>query len=125
MFLLHDGDINWTPAVDIYETKYQWLVYVELPGVSSDNIDLTVYPESVLIKGIKTPPVRELSAEKIEIIAGYFHREIHIPGRIRTASVTASMKNGVLSLILPAEKQTGIRMPDNRPGKQVKIEEGD
>lgn len=125
MFLLNDGDISWTPAVDIYETKNQWLVYIELPGVSSDDIDLTVYHESVLIKGIKTPPARELSAEKIEIYTGYFHREISIPGRICMAEVTASMKNGVLSLILPVEKQTSIRIPISRSGEQVEIEKGD
>ncbi len=72
MFLLRDGDFSWTPAVDIYETKNQWLVYIELPGVSSDEIDPAIYPESVLIKGIKIPPASELSAEKIEIYTGYF-----------------------------------------------------
>lgn len=125
MFLLHEGNISWTPAVDIYETKNQWLVYIELPGVSSDDIDLIVYPESVLIKGIKVPPARELSAEKIEIYTGCFHREIHIPGRICMADVTASMKNGVLSLILPAEKQKSIRIPVSRPGEPINIVKGD
>ena len=125
MFLLHNGDISWTPAVDIYETKNQWLVYIELPGVSSDDIDVTVYPESGLIKGIKIPPARELSAEKIEIYTGYFHREIRIPGRICMAEVTASMKNGVLSLILPIEKQKSIRIPVSQPGEPVEIEKGD
>ncbi len=125
MYLLRGGDISWTPAVDIYETEDKWLVYVELPGVLSANIDLTVFPESVLIKGIKTPPARELSAEKIEIFTGYFHREIYIPGRIRISEVTASMKNGVLSLILPAEKQTSIRIRVKMPGEPIEIEKGD
>lgn len=125
MFLLREGDISWIPAVDIYESEGKWLVYVELPGVSCENIDLAVYPESVSIRGIKTPPARELSAEKIEIYTGYFHREIHIPGRICISEVTASMKDGVLSMILPVEKQTIIRITASQPGEPVEIEKGD
>ena len=125
MFLLREGDIRWTPAIDIYETNDRWLVYVELPGVTSDNIDITVYPESVLVRGIKTPPAKELSAEKIEIYTGYFHREVLIPGRICIPEVTASMKDGVLSLILPAEKQSSIRIPVSQPGESLEIKEGE
>jgi HSP20 family protein len=125
MFLLRESDISWTPAVDIYETENRWLLFVELPGVSSDDIDVTVYPESVLIKGIKTPPAKALSAEKIEIYTGYFHREIRIPGKISIAEVTASLKNGILSMILPAEEQTNIRIPVDNPGEPIEIEKGD
>ncbi len=121
MFLLRDGDISWTPAVDVCERKNQWLVYIELPGVSSDEIDLIVYPESVLIKGTKTPPVMELSAERIKINTGCFHREIHIPGRICMAFVTASMKNGVLSLILPAEEQASVGIPAAVQGNKLRL----
>ncbi|MCD4776853.1 MAG: Hsp20/alpha crystallin family protein [Candidatus Aegiribacteria sp.] len=125
MFLLREGDISWTPAVDMYEAEKQWLLFVELPGVSSDDIDLIIFPESVLIRGIKTPPVKALTAEKIEIYTGHFHREIHIPGRISITEVTASLKNGVLSLILTADEQTGVRSPVNKSGESIKIEKGD
>jgi len=125
MFLLREGDISWTPAVDIYEAGNRWLVFVELPGVLHEDIDLTVYPESLLIRGFKTPPAKALSAEKIEIYSGYFHREVRIPGRINIAEVTASLKNGVLSLILPAEKQTSVKIPVSRPGELIQIEKGD
>jgi HSP20 family protein len=125
MFLLREGDIRWTPAVDIYDTNDRWLVYIELPGVTSENVDLTVYPESVIVRGIKPPPATELSAEKIEIYTGYFHREVRIPGRICISEVSASMKNGVLSLVLPAEKHSSIRIPVSQPGESLEIIEGD
>lgn len=121
MFLLREGDISWTPAVDIYEAEDQWLLFVELPGVSSYDIDVTVYPESVLIRGIKTPPAKALSAEKIEIYTGHFHRKIHIPGRINISEVTASLKNGVLGLVLPVEEKISIRIPGNKPGEPIEI----
>ena len=78
-----------------------------------------------MIRGIKTPPAKALSAEKIEIYTGYFHREIHIPGRISIDEVTASLKNGILSLILPAEEQTSVRITVNKPGEPIEIEKGD
>jgi len=125
MFLLYEREISWTPAVDIYEEKEKWLVFVELPGVPSDDIDITVFPESVLVKGIKTPPARALSAEKIEIYTGYFQRRISILGRINIDAVTASLKDGVLSIVLPFEEQESIKISVDIPGEPIEIEKGD
>jgi HSP20 family protein len=119
MFLLRQGEIDWTPAVDIYESDDRWIVFIELPGLTSKDIDLTVNSESIIIKGIKKPPVREYLAQKLEIYTGWFQREIAVPGRIKTGQVTASMENGILKVVLPSEAEKSVRIPieGKSPGK--------
>lgn len=110
MFLLRQGEIDWTPAVDIYEADDHWLVFVELPGLTSGDVELTVHGESIVVKGVKKPPAREL-AQKLEIYTGWFRREIGLPGRVRIADVTASMENGVLRIYVPSETDRSVRIP--------------
>ncbi len=111
MFLLRQGEIDWTPAVDIYESDDRWIVFIELPGLTSKDIDLTVNSESIIIRGIKKPPVREYLAQKLEIYTGWFQREIAVPGRIKAGQVTASMENGILKVVLPSEAEKSVRIP--------------
>ncbi|MBN2587753.1 MAG: Hsp20/alpha crystallin family protein [Candidatus Fermentibacteraceae bacterium] len=111
MFLLRQGEIDWTPAVDIYESDDSWLVFIELPGLTSRDIDLTVNSESIIVRGKKKPPVREYLAQKLEIYTGWFQREIAVPGRINTGQVTASMENGILKVVLPWEREKSVRIP--------------
>jgi len=101
---------NWTPAVDIYKAHNSWLVYVELPGLSSSDIELIAFFDGFSIGGTRIPPEKGLIAEKLEIYTGTFHREIHLPGKIDIPEVTASMKDGILCIKLPELNQTSIRV---------------
>ncbi len=92
--------MEWTPAVDIYETADNWLVFVELPGMTRDDVDLTVFTDSIVLKGMKKPPAREL-AQSIEIYTGWFRRKVVLPGKVRVEDVKAAMKNGLLAIVLP------------------------
>lgn len=109
MFQLHGMYSNWTPAIDIYKAQKAWLVYVELPGLSSGDIELIVFADGFAIRGTRTPPEKGLIAEKLEIFTGTFHREIHLPGKVDIPEVTASIKKGILCIIFPELNQTSIR----------------
>ncbi|MCK4671918.1 MAG: Hsp20/alpha crystallin family protein, partial [Candidatus Aegiribacteria sp.] len=106
-----------TPAIDIYKAQNAWLVYVELPGLSSSDIELIVFPDGFAIRGIRIPPEKGLIAEKLEIFTGTFHREIHLPGKVDIPEVTASMKKGILCIKLPELIQTSIRVSVSSPGE--------
>ncbi len=111
MFLLRQGEIDWAPAVDIYESEDSWLIFIELPGMRSQEIEITVFTERILIRGIKKPPARDLLAQKLEIYTGHFQREIVLPGRTEVDEVRASMEDGVLKIILPIKNDVSVRIP--------------
>ncbi len=74
---------------------------MELPGLSSDEVELTIGDNSLVVRGAKLPPLTGCVATSLEISTGHFVREIVTPGRIDRDSVTASMKNGLLRVVLP------------------------
>ena len=101
----------WSPAVDMYETSDSVMVFIELPGLSADDVQLSVGVGSLSISGFKPSPVSGCTVESIEIHTGNFARELKIPGRIDRTSITASMKNGLLRVVLPKLKQEKVVVP--------------
>ena len=117
MFLYRGGDVSWAPSVDIYEDSTGWIVFVELAGLSREDLDLTIYSTCVVIRGIKVPPIRDLLAHKLEMYTGGFQREITLPGKIDVNRATASMERGLLRIDLPARERSSVRI-SVEPGYQ-------
>ena len=75
----------------------------EIPGVSLDNIDLTVHQSTLTIKGKSVPEgsVPEESFHRRERRYGPFTRTIALPFNVDSDKVKATTQNGVLSIELP------------------------
>jgi HSP20 family protein len=95
----------------MYETRESWVIFMELPGLSSDDLELTISDNSILIRGTKLPPLTGCVAASLEISTGHFVREVVTPGRIDRDSVTASMKNGLLRVELPRQMPERVVVP--------------
>lgn len=98
----------WTPAVDLYETPDSYILYVDLPGIPRDRIELRVQQRSVLIRGVRGEPERGRAADRLEIRTGRFEREVDLPGRIDASGASAVMKDGVLRIVLPRESSESV-----------------
>src|SRR4051812_29952890 len=44
---------SWTPAVDVFETAEEFVLYAELPGVDPASIDLSVTGNVLSLRGVK------------------------------------------------------------------------
>lgn len=97
-----EGERYVTPMVDIYETKDDVVVLVDLPGVSKDGLGLTITEDELTI----TAAVSRGIAEEEEVLYGemayadYF-RAFTLSDAIDRQKVSASLENGVLTLTLP------------------------
>ena len=103
---------SWTPAVDIYETDSHDLVLkAELPGMSRDDIEVTVENSTLVLKGTKKfdSEVKEESYRRIERTYGTFHRSFTLPNTVDASKVTADFKNGVLTVKLPFREEAKPR----------------
>lgn len=91
---------TWTPNVDIIESPSLISVYVELAGVSPDNLEIDIFNNKITVSGTK-PKNYEIPSLKSEIIYGKFVREITIPiSVVNKQNVTAKHINGILSLYI-------------------------
>ncbi len=103
---------NWVPAVDIYETEnHDLVVRAELPGMSREDIEVSVENSTLVLKGEKKldAEVKEENYRRIERTYGTFHRSFTLPNTVDTAKVSADFKHGVLTVKLPFREEAKPR----------------
>ena len=91
------------PAIDVYEEKDEVVVKAELPGLSKEDLDVTLTESTLTLKGQKKKEeeVKEKNFYRSERSSGSFVRTIDLPAEVKTDQVKASFKNGVLEIRLP------------------------
>ena len=99
---------SWILHADVYGTPEGFEVVVDMPGVIREDIELEVTPLTVKVWGVRTPPCQGATALAIEIQTGRFQREIHLPCRVDTSSVSAELKVGVLFIKLARLKPVKV-----------------
>lgn len=94
---------EWQPAIDVAETEDELMVNVEIPGMDPKDIDVSVSEGTLLIKGEKKLEAEEKEADYrlIERNYGTFIRSIRLPAEVQGDKISASYKNGVLTVVLP------------------------
>lgn len=99
---------EWLPAFDINETDKEYVVTAELPGMEVKDIDVTLSDGVLTVKGEKKKEHEDKGENyhRIERSYGSFHRSFSIPGKIKTDSVDANYKDGVLKLTLPKTEES-------------------
>src|SRR5579883_681208 len=97
---------NTTPVapVNIYETERGYQMYVLLPGVKPEDVELSVEQNTLTIRGQVHPFVEQDKQVKWiaqEIGQGTFERMITFPKAIDPDKIETSYEYGVLSLWVP------------------------
>lgn len=95
-------DEFWEPAVDIVEKGSEIVVEAEIPGVSQEDITITVQSNRVEIKGAKreTGPAGKARYLRLEREFGRFRRLIALPCTVVPDRARAFLDNGVLVILL-------------------------
>jgi HSP20 family protein len=90
------------PAVDIFETPEQLVLVADMPGVSGDKVTVDLRENHLIISGEVGPAMGagETMVEH-EYFSGDFQREFHLGSLIDQNKIEATMKDGVLHLVLP------------------------
>ncbi len=91
-----------TPAVDIFESDEEITLLADMPGVSSHGVTIDLFNNELKLTG----EVETLRAENEtyllrEYDTGRFHRHFSLSDRIDQSKISASIKDGVLRLVLP------------------------
>ena len=91
-----------TPAVDIYETDSGLVLQADLPGVSSENLDVQVESNVLRISARTTQqPPAESALLHQEYVIGDYQRSFILSDEIDRSRIVAELKDGLLTLTLP------------------------
>jgi HSP20 family molecular chaperone IbpA len=94
------------PAADIFETDQALTVVLEIPGVAKDNVEIGVENDVLTISGqIDFSNYEGLQPLYTEYNIGNYSRSFQLSSKIEQDGITAELKDGVMTLVLPkAEK---------------------
>ena len=108
------------PAVDVYETEGEFILEMELPGVSVKDVKVLLFASRLEVSGFK----RELGTHhgsrfmRLEREFGAFRRDVVVPGSIDPDRACAALENGVLRIVLkkPPHKRRDVEIKNRRNG---------
>ena len=91
------------PAIDVAEEENAVIVRAEVPGCKADDIEISVYGNTLTISGEKKfeEEKKEKGYYHIESTYGSFRRELTLPTDVDQGKVEAACKDGVLTITLP------------------------
>ena len=90
---------EWTPAVDIKEESERYVLWADLPGVSPDNIDITMENGILTLKGQRETEAkaRREGLKRVERVFGTFYRRFSLPDTADADGISARTSNGASS----------------------------
>ncbi len=98
----------WYPATDTYETREAYVVEADLPGVKSDNVEISFERNTLTIRGTREWPLQtpekngsEFRVHGAERIGGTFARAIRLPEYVDGEKIEARFAEGVLTVRVP------------------------
>jgi HSP20 family protein len=95
-------EAGWMPPVDLYETPDRYVVTVEVAGLKKDDVQVQVQDGKVTLRGERPPRANgEERFERVERGHGQFLRSFQLPQPVDSSSISAELRDGVLTIDLP------------------------
>ncbi len=98
---------GWLPAVDLYQDKDNITVKAELPGMKKEEIDISLHDGVLTLSGERKAEQKHEDAEacRSERFLGRFQRTLTLPALVEADKVTATYKDGILTVVLPKAEE--------------------
>jgi HSP20 family protein len=102
---------NWSPAVDIEEQTSRFVITADIPGVSPEDIEVSMENGILTIKGERNEEqnVERAGFRRAERGSGSFYRRFSLPDSANPEKISAHGKNGVLEIVIPKGEKAQAR----------------
>ncbi len=101
-----EGEVAWTPTLNVSETDAEYLVRADLPAVKKEEVSVTIENDVLTIAGERKFEKVEDSerVHRRECAHGAFSRSLSLPENTDAAGIRAESKDGVLTVHVPKAK---------------------
>lgn len=104
---------GWSPALDLYQNNDNFVAQIELPGMRKEDIEISLHDGTLTIGGERKLESGAENMQRSERYIGKFRRSITLPTRVEPNNVSASYRDGILTVTLPKAEEA-------KP-KQIKV----
>ena len=100
MSRLCDGAAGvWSPAVDLFEAPDRYIIVAEVPGLSREDIEIQTVNGRLIVRGVRRSEALQ-QYQRVERGYGSFRREFSLPGPAVPDRVSASLEQGLLTIVI-------------------------
>jgi HSP20 family protein len=97
----HTRGVVFEPRVDIAEMEDNLLLYVDLPGVKAEDVDVRFENRELQIRGKVTPAATPPHFLLNEYAVGDYYRAFSVTDDVDAEKIRADLNDGVLTVHLP------------------------
>jgi HSP20 family protein len=99
---------DWAPKVDFFEKDGNYHLTAEVPGMSKDDMSVSIHEGLVTVSGKRESSKEEKEGNYYmkESQYGSFSRSFRLPGEVDEEKVDATYKDGVLSVVMPKKEDS-------------------
>jgi HSP20 family protein len=98
------------PALNVWEDGDRFYAEAEVPGVKMDDMEIYASGNELTVRGQRKPlEDNEVTYHRQERGGGEFSRVITLPAEVNADKVEATLKNGVLTVMLPKAEAARMR----------------
>jgi HSP20 family protein len=96
---------DWVPAADVEEYDDRFELFVDLPGVSAEDVEITLEAGVLTLAGARSAvhSTDSLIQARRERGTGRFHRRFILPDSVDAERVQARERAGVLEITIPKQ----------------------
>ena len=99
--------VSFLPDVDFVETKDDYRVFLSIPGLIEEDIDISLRGNILTVRGERQPPYDpERHRKRLgEWRYGFFERRIRFPRQVEPSAIKATYEAGVLTIVVSKSKE--------------------
>jgi len=101
------SDVDFTPAIDVYQDSDNVIVETPLPGVDPEKVEITIENDVLTISG-KSEDEKEVKRENYyrkEVRKGSFSRSVILPMSVKADMAEAHSEKGILKITIPKAEE--------------------
>ena len=103
---LTNEDKDFAPDCDIVESTEEYKILLDLPGLAKKEIGIALKNNVLTVKGERDITVSEGEEfKRQERKRGAFARSFALPENVNSAEISASFRNGVLTVSMPKSEK--------------------
>jgi HSP20 family protein len=93
---------GWVPPADLAELDDRYVIGVEVPGLTREDVQIDVADQLITIRGTRPPCAANTERfHQLERAQGAFSRSFHFSTPVAGDRITADLRDGVLTIVVP------------------------